>query len=295
MQPIIGCQLDVDFGEREERANAAIAQRQGPALSAARPDRGHRAGYRNLVRLVSRAYLDNCSLARPSIVPAPIARRLCRRHHLPDRRPARADRPRAARRAPAARRRAACWSCKTLFGDRALCRTRTAGRLRPRRSKPQPSILPIAHDLPLVATNEAFFPTRDDFEAHDALIAIAEGSVIAVDDRRRLTPDNYLKSPGRNGRRCSPTSPRRSTTPSRSRGAVPSIPKSRKPDPAALSPRATSPMPTRPSRPRPPSLRRQARDGLDRAPGVAAARPQGFTEAALSRAAGFRARHHRDA
>src|SRR5690606_20074218 len=50
------------------------------------------------------------------------------------------------------------------------------------------------HDLPLVATNEAFFPARDDYEAHDALLAIADGSVVAVDERRRLTHDHYLKS-----------------------------------------------------------------------------------------------------
>ena len=54
--------------------------------------------------------------------------------------------------------------------------------------------LAYRHDLPLVATNEAFFPVRDDYEAHDALIAIAEGAVIASDDRRRLSPDNFLKS-----------------------------------------------------------------------------------------------------
>ena len=54
--------------------------------------------------------------------------------------------------------------------------------------------LAYRHDLPLVATNEAFFLSRDDFEAHDALIAIAEGAVIAMDDRRRLTPDNHLKT-----------------------------------------------------------------------------------------------------
>jgi DNA polymerase-3 subunit alpha len=54
--------------------------------------------------------------------------------------------------------------------------------------------LAYSHELPLVATNEAFFPAREDYEAHDALIAIAEGSVIAADDRRRLAPDNFLKS-----------------------------------------------------------------------------------------------------
>ncbi len=48
--------------------------------------------------------------------------------------------------------------------------------------------------LPLVATNEAFFPTREDFQAHDALIAIAEGSVISEQRRRQLTPEHRFKS-----------------------------------------------------------------------------------------------------
>src|SRR5690606_24743089 len=33
-------------------------------------------------------------------------------------------------------------------------------------------------------------------EAHDALMAIAEGTVIAEDKRRRLSPDNHLKTQG---------------------------------------------------------------------------------------------------
>ena len=33
--------------------------------------------------------------------------------------------------------------------------------------------------MPLVATNEPFFPRREDYEAHDALICIAEGRLIA--------------------------------------------------------------------------------------------------------------------
>ena len=47
--------------------------------------------------------------------------------------------------------------------------------------------------VPLVATNEAFFPGADDYEAHDALICIAEGRVVIEDDRRRLTPENWFK------------------------------------------------------------------------------------------------------
>ncbi|MBT7506089.1 MAG: DNA polymerase III subunit alpha, partial [Rhodospirillales bacterium] len=49
-------------------------------------------------------------------------------------------------------------------------------------------------DLPLVATNEVFFPNRDMYEAHDALVCIAEGRHVAEADRRRLTPEHYFKS-----------------------------------------------------------------------------------------------------
>src|SRR4029077_12773608 len=37
-------------------------------------------------------------------------------------------------------------------------------------------------------------PARDDYEAHDALIAIAEGAVIADDNRRRLSEEHYFKT-----------------------------------------------------------------------------------------------------
>ena len=69
----------------------------------------------------------------------------------------------------------------------------TASRAR-RRSSRISSTSPIARGLPLVATNEVFFPARDDYEAHDALICISEGAVIADDNRRRLTPEHYFKS-----------------------------------------------------------------------------------------------------
>ncbi|MBT8472787.1 MAG: DNA polymerase III subunit alpha, partial [Marinicaulis sp.] len=49
-------------------------------------------------------------------------------------------------------------------------------------------------ELPLVATNEPFFPTPDDYEAHDALMCIAESAYVHQDDRRRVTADHYFKT-----------------------------------------------------------------------------------------------------
>ncbi len=57
-------------------------------------------------------------------------------------------------------------------------------------------LLDLAYDLelPIVATNEPFFPSPEDYEAHDALLCIAEGAYVHQDDRRRATPDHYFKS-----------------------------------------------------------------------------------------------------
>ena len=49
--------------------------------------------------------------------------------------------------------------------------------------------------LPLVATNDVYFPAPSMYEAHDALICIAEGAYVDQSQpRRRLTPQHYFKS-----------------------------------------------------------------------------------------------------
>ncbi|MCB6179856.1 DNA polymerase III subunit alpha [Rhodobacter sp. Har01] len=49
--------------------------------------------------------------------------------------------------------------------------------------------------LPLVATNDVYFPEAKMYEAHDALICIAEGAYVdQMEPRRRLTPQHYFKS-----------------------------------------------------------------------------------------------------
>ena len=105
-------------------------------------------------------------------------------------------------------------------------------------------------------------PTRDDYDAHDALIAIAEGSVVAADNRRRLTPDNYLQSQAEMAALFADLPEAIDNTVEIARRCS-YCPKTRKP----ILPRFTggdAPMPTRrPSAPRPTSSRRQAREGLD--------------------------------
>jgi DNA polymerase-3 subunit alpha len=51
-----------------------------------------------------------------------------------------------------------------------------------------------ARGIPIVATNEPFFATRSDYEAQDALLAIAEGRLVSDDDRRRLSPEHRFRT-----------------------------------------------------------------------------------------------------
>ncbi|MFN3364626.1 MAG: DNA polymerase III subunit alpha, partial [Allorhizobium sp.] len=82
---------------------------------------------------------------------------------------------------------------KRLFGDRLYVELQRHGEY-DRTHERRMVQLAYEHDLPLVATNEAFFPARDDYDAHDALMAVAHNAIVSNDDRFRLTPDHYLKS-----------------------------------------------------------------------------------------------------
>jgi DNA polymerase-3 subunit alpha len=48
--------------------------------------------------------------------------------------------------------------------------------------------------LPLVATNDVHFATEDFFEAHDALLCIADGAFVGQTDRRKLTREHRFKT-----------------------------------------------------------------------------------------------------
>lgn len=83
---------------------------------------------------------------------------------------------------------------KALFGDRLYVEIQRHGTRGG--SRHETALLKLAYDhtIPLVATNEIYFEGPDDFEAHDALLCIAEGRYVVEDDRRRVTPDHCFKS-----------------------------------------------------------------------------------------------------
>ncbi|RST87802.1 DNA polymerase III subunit alpha [Aquibium carbonis] len=192
VQPIIACQLDVVFeGEppqssRTNGRNGGGRERAALVLIAATE-----AGYANLVRLVSRAYLDTAPGEGPHIRVSWMVERAEGIICLTGGEGGPIGRPLKAERAALAEER--LLKLAQIYGDRLYVEVqRPAGY--DRHVEAATIELAYRHDLPLVATNEAFFPGREDYEAHDALIAIAEGTVIGDDNRRRLTPDHHLRT-----------------------------------------------------------------------------------------------------
>jgi len=49
------------------------------------------------------------------------------------------------------------------------------------------------HDIPLVATNDVYFAEADMFKAHEALLCISDSTFLGVQERRKVTPDHWLK------------------------------------------------------------------------------------------------------
>jgi DNA polymerase-3 subunit alpha len=83
---------------------------------------------------------------------------------------------------------------KRAFGDRLYVEVQRHGTRAEQEVEPQLLRLAYDRDVPIVATNEVYFATPDDFEAHDALLCIAEGRYVSEDDRRRVTREHHLKS-----------------------------------------------------------------------------------------------------
>jgi DNA polymerase-3 subunit alpha len=79
------------------------------------------------------------------------------------------------------------------FADRTVLELHRHGLPIEQAIEPGLIALADAHAIPLVATNDCFFATPHMFEAHDALLCIAEGRLLSEPERRRVTPEHWFK------------------------------------------------------------------------------------------------------
>ncbi len=87
-----------------------------------------------------------------------------------------------------------CEVLQSLFGDRLYVELQRHGMPDERTAEAPLIDLAYARGIPLVATNEPFFAMREDYEAHDALLCIAEGKLVADSERQQKTPEHRFKS-----------------------------------------------------------------------------------------------------
>jgi DNA polymerase-3 subunit alpha len=185
IQPIVGCAIAVDFGDIENRST----EHNWPRLVLLATDEG---GYRSLMRLCSRAYLETAAQERPHIKISWLDETTDGLIALSGGPNGPLDTVLVAGQHPVALSR--CQELQRLFGDRLYIELQRHGMAGERFAEPQLIDLAYSRGLPLVATNEPFFATRDDYEAHDALLCIAEGKLVADGERRQLTPEHRFKT-----------------------------------------------------------------------------------------------------
>jgi DNA polymerase-3 subunit alpha len=189
IQPIVGCALAIDFGDQERDARANAANRVLPriVLLAARQE-----GYRSLMRLNSRAFLETPSNELPHLKLSWLDGETDGLIALTAGSGGALDLAIVAGQPDLASVR--CETLMRLFGDRLYIELQRHGMADERIAGPALVDLAYGKGLPLVATNEPFFAQAEDYEAHDALICIAEGRLLAEGDRRQLTPEHRFKS-----------------------------------------------------------------------------------------------------
>ena len=199
IQPIIGCAFHFAFADADEAANGAPASPR-PSDASLQPDgilaliAQNETGYRNLMKLSSRAFLDSVKYPAPVLTLAHLDGMtegliaLSGGPNGPIDQTLRGD----AKTEALARKR--LQQLAVLFPNRLYVELQRQTPGSTSASEAQMLALAYELELPIVATQEAFFPTKEDFEAHDALICIAEGTYVSQDDRRRLTPEHYFKS-----------------------------------------------------------------------------------------------------
>ncbi len=192
VQPIIGCQLDLDYdpaqpGEKPRPPAAVVLLAQNET------------GYGNLMKLNSCAYLD-AGGAEPVVT----LDELCAHSEGlicltggPDGPLGRLIRAGQQGKVEALAQRLAVAFDTRLYVELQRHPGEGGEGTEAERATERGHIeLAYSMRLPLVATNDVYFPKSSMYEAHDALICIAEGAYVDQQQpRRRLTAQHYFKSP----------------------------------------------------------------------------------------------------
>jgi len=183
VQPIIG----VDLCIREP------AEQQGPSRISLLCQ--NLTGYRNLTRLVSRAWLEGQAKGQPLIERAWLSRAttegliaLSGAQH--------GDVGRALLQGRAAQANAALDAWLALFGDRYYIEVQRIGASGEDAYVAAALALAAQRGVPPVATNDVRFLEAKDFESHEARVCIHDGTLLADPSRpRRYTQQQYLRTP----------------------------------------------------------------------------------------------------
>ncbi len=191
IQPIIGCALRVNFNNAaaDGAARAPTVARKFPPIALLAKDE---AGYRNLMKLSSRAYLLTPENEIPHVswdLLEELSGGLICLSGGPD-----GPLDEALVQGQSGLARQLVERLKATFGDRFYIELQRHGTDAERASEPGLVELAYEREIPLVATNQVYFAKPDDYAAHDALICIAEGQLVSTDDRRRVTPEHYFKT-----------------------------------------------------------------------------------------------------
>ncbi|PTE17570.1 DNA polymerase III subunit alpha [Phaeovulum veldkampii] len=191
VQPIVGCQVSVAFDPAPPGEKVRMP---APVVLLAQDE----AGYMNLMKLNSCLYLDKAGeLVQVTIdeLAAHSAGLICLSGG--------ADGPvgRLLQAGQAARARALLERLAAIYPNRLYVEVQRhpgeGGQCTPAERATERGFVEMAYDmgLPLVATNDVYFPAPGMYEAHDALICIAEGTYVDQQEpRRRLTPQHYFKT-----------------------------------------------------------------------------------------------------
>ena len=192
LQPIIGCQLLVDRpedcgGNATHRKNAQDAVYDTLILLVQ-----NQAGYRNLVKLVSRSFLETPPEEKAHIPFSALSNHtegLIALTGGPD-----GGLGKLLAEEQTASADLMTERLKLLFPDRLYVELMRHGRENENRIDPLLIDLAYTHEIPVVATNDCHFSDETMFDAHDALLCIADSAHIDQEDRRHLTPLHGFRS-----------------------------------------------------------------------------------------------------